>query len=133
MYSHAYSIRPSADLPTFSLTDQTRRPPKTFTAVPPAFRMLFPLALIVLFCLDVAGGAAAQEKYTVSGTIKNAENGEAIIGAYVVVKELKNTGASSNAYGFYSLTIPGGRYTLLTPISPTGLWDTSRRTRWTRR
>jgi hypothetical protein len=61
----------------------------------------------------VSGGATAQEKFTLSGTIKNAENGEALIGAYVVVKELKNTGASSNAYGFFSLTIPGGHYTLL--------------------
>ena len=71
------------------------------------------LPLIALLCLDVAGGATAQEKFTLSGTVKNAENGEALIGAYVVVKELKNTGASSNAYGFFSLTVPGGRYTIL--------------------
>ena len=55
----------------------------------------------------------AQDKHSLSGTIKNAENGEALIGAYVVVKEMKGVGATSNAYGFYSLTIPGGRYTLL--------------------
>jgi hypothetical protein len=61
----------------------------------------------------VNGGATAQDKFTMSGIIKNAENGEALIGAYVVVKELKNVGASTNAYGFFSLTIPGGRYTLL--------------------
>ena len=36
-----------------------------------------------------------------------------MIGAYVVVKELKGVGAASNAYGYYSLTIPSGRYTLL--------------------
>ncbi|HUI65193.1 MAG TPA: TonB-dependent receptor [Bacteroidota bacterium] len=47
-----------------------------------------------------------------SGTIKNADNGEALIGAYVVVKNLKGVGAVSNSYGFYSLTIPSGRYAL---------------------
>ena len=76
-------------------------------------RILPLLPLIAFLCLDVRGGATAQEKFTMSGIIKNAENGEALIGAYVVVKELKNVGASSNAYGFFSLTIPGGRYTLL--------------------
>ena len=75
-------------------------------------RILFLLPLIALLFLDVTGSATAQEKFTLSGTIKNAENGEALIGAYVVVKQLKNVGASSNAYGFFSLTIPGGRYTL---------------------
>ena len=82
------------------------------SAAPSPHRMLI-LPLIVLFCCEFTGGAHAQEKYTLSGTIKNAENGEALIGAYVVVKEIKNVGASTNAYGFYSLTIPGGHYTLL--------------------
>jgi len=44
--------------------------------------------------------------HSFSGTIKSAETGEALIGASILVKELKTVGASSNAYGFYSLTIP---------------------------
>lgn len=70
-------------------------------------------ALILLLSPATAEVACAQEKFTLSGIIKNAENGEALIGAYVVVRNLKNVGASTNAYGFYSLTIPGGRYTIL--------------------
>jgi hypothetical protein len=62
--------------------------------------------------LLVPGRTTAQDKYTLNGTIKSAENGEILIGAYVIVKELKGVGSSSNAYGFYSLTIPEGRYTL---------------------
>jgi hypothetical protein len=77
----------------------------------PFASVLLPCA--VLLCSDPTGGAIAQERVTLSGNIKNAENGEALIGAYVVVKELKNTGASTNAYGFFSLTIPPGRYTVL--------------------
>lgn len=55
----------------------------------------------------------AQERFTLSGIVKNAETGEALIGANIVVKELKGVGTSSNAYGFYSITLAKGEYTLL--------------------
>jgi hypothetical protein len=55
---------------------------------------------------------SAQEKYTISGTIKDKKNGETVIGAIVRVNELKGTGAATNEYGFYSLTLPKGNYTL---------------------
>lgn len=52
-----------------------------------------------------------QERFTISGTISDADNGEELIGASVLVKEL-NTGGVTNEYGFYSLTLPKGEYTL---------------------
>jgi hypothetical protein len=55
---------------------------------------------------------AAPNKYTISGYIKDAKTGEALIGATVTVKELKGTGVGANSYGFYSLTIPEGNYTI---------------------
>lgn len=48
---------------------------------------------------------------TLSGTIKDSDSGEALIGASVFVHELQ-TGAVTNAFGFYSLTIPKGAYTV---------------------
>ncbi|WP_370088677.1 carboxypeptidase-like regulatory domain-containing protein [Ekhidna sp.] len=54
---------------------------------------------------------SAQEKYTINGYIKDASNGEALIGATVLIKEL-NTGNITNVYGFYSVTIPPGDYTV---------------------
>ncbi len=42
---------------------------------------------------------------TVSGYVRDAESGEELIGATILVKEL-NKGVVTNAYGFYSLTIP---------------------------
>ncbi len=51
------------------------------------------------------------QKYTISGHMKNGSSGEELIGATVFVKELQ-TGSSSNVYGFYSLTLPAGSYTL---------------------
>lgn len=56
--------------------------------------------------------AQSQIKFTVSGTIKDAKNGETLIGATVFVKEL-GTGTTSNTYGFYSLSLPAGDYTLV--------------------
>ena len=55
----------------------------------------------------------SAQNFTVSGTLKDASNGEDLIGATVIVKEKPGTGAAANTYGFYSLTLPKGEYTLL--------------------
>jgi len=54
----------------------------------------------------------------VSGTIKDSSSGETLLSTAVRVKELSNVGVYSNEYGFYSLTIPEGNYTLI--INPFG-------------
>lgn len=45
--------------------------------------------------------------------MRDSKTGEELIGAIVSVRELANTGAATNAYGFYSLTLPSGKYTLV--------------------
>ena len=55
---------------------------------------------------------AAQSMATVSGFVKNAEDGFPIIGATLFVEELK-IGTSTNASGFYSLHLKKGKYTLV--------------------
>lgn len=54
----------------------------------------------------------AQNKHTLSGTIKDAANGEVLIGATIFIKEAK-AGEAANAYGFYSLTVPSAAYTVV--------------------
>ncbi|GAB3249834.1 TonB-dependent receptor [Larkinella harenae] len=49
---------------------------------------------------------------TVSGYIKDAANGEGLIGVSVFVKET-GSGVTTNSYGFYSLTLPAGTYNLV--------------------
>ncbi|MCS7004402.1 MAG: TonB-dependent receptor [Cytophagales bacterium] len=49
------------------------------------------------------------QKYTIKGYIKDARNGEDLIGATFYVPSLK-TGATTNEYGFFSLTLPKGTY-----------------------
>jgi len=56
--------------------------------------------------------SAQEKKYTISGNIRDAANGEDLIGAGVVISGTR-TGTVSNAYGFYSLSLPKGTYLLL--------------------
>jgi outer membrane cobalamin receptor len=53
----------------------------------------------------------SQEKFTLSGTIKDNSNGEDLIGVTIFVKELPGIGTVTNLYGFYSITLPKGEYT----------------------
>ncbi|MCB2222001.1 MAG: TonB-dependent receptor [Bacteroidetes bacterium] len=66
------------------------------------------IAILLLLIAFVTNG---QEKHSLSGTITDAETGEELIGATVYVDDLE-TGTISNEYGFYSLTIPGGIFTV---------------------
>jgi hypothetical protein len=54
----------------------------------------------------------AQQKYTVSGTVKEKSSGETIAGANVTVVEKPGVGVAANEYGFFSLSLPKGNYTL---------------------
>ena len=66
-----------------------------------------PFLVLLIFA---ASPALPQEKYTVSGTITDADTGEALISAAFQVVGQK-IGVMANSYGFYSLTIPAGTYT----------------------
>ena len=80
--------------------------------------VLSTLVLVLLW----SGWAEAQNKYTVSGFIKEDESGENLLGANVYIKELlPQSATTTNQYGFYSLTVEEGKYTLV--ISYLGLED----------
>ncbi|WP_315030611.1 TonB-dependent receptor [Capnocytophaga leadbetteri] len=66
---------------------------------------------LLLFFLIITTSIFAQHKYTLSGSISDASNGEKLLGVNFVIKEL-HTGTSTNEYGFYSITLPEGKYTL---------------------
>ncbi|MGZ9675361.1 TonB-dependent receptor [Flavobacterium sp. GNP001] len=66
---------------------------------------------LLLFLLFGALPALAQDKFTLSGTVIDANSNETLIGVNVVVTELK-TGVTTNEYGFYSITLPKGTYTV---------------------
>ena len=66
---------------------------------------------LVLLATGIPGGA--QTRYTVSGTVRDQKTGEVLIGASVSLLDVPRSGIASNAYGFYSITAPAGKYCLL--------------------
>lgn len=52
----------------------------------------------------------AQNQSTLSGYVRDASSGEVLIGANIFIKE-RSSGAATNTYGFYSLSLPPGTYT----------------------
>ena len=73
-------------------------------------RFLFAVHLCAVFLLRAQ---TEERQVTLHGTIRNAESGEVLIGATVLVRDLRGVGAVSNAYGFYSLTVPSGRHIIV--------------------
>ena len=78
---------------------------------------------ILIFLILGINFASFSQKYTISGNIKDIANGEDLIGVNIFVKELKGVGATTNNYGFYSLTLPKGKYTII--YSFIGMQDVS--------
>lgn len=66
---------------------------------------------VLLSFLLVSLFIQAQQKFTLSGYIKDSLTGESIIGATISVNG-QSRGVSSNQYGFYSLTLDEGSYIL---------------------
>lgn len=61
---------------------------------------------------DKSDESIKDEKFTLSGFIRDQLTGESLIGATVLVKETQ-TGVISNSYGFYSLSLPAGNYIIV--------------------
>ena len=66
---------------------------------------------LISFFVLLISSVSAQDKYTISGYITDVNNGESIVGVNIYCKDL-SVGVTSNTYGFYSLTLPQGNYTI---------------------
>jgi hypothetical protein len=80
------------------------------------------LKLFFILLLFTAISIQAQ-KYSISGYVKDAKNGETLIGVNIFLKNT-TTGAVSNAYGFYSLSAPQGNTQLVVSYVGYTLIDT---------
>lgn len=67
--------------------------------------------MISVFFLNT--NLSAQDKFTISGTIKDKNSGESMISVSVFPLELPGVGTTCNEYGFYSLTLPKGIYRIV--------------------
>ena len=78
-------------------------------------KKLYLVSMAFLFLLHITAsgqGATKINRFTLNGKLTDKESGEALVGATIYVKELK-TGAVSDIYGNYSLTLAEGRYSLV--------------------
>ncbi len=76
-----------------------------------AFTLSFLIVSALVFSQENNSSTQLKQKLTLSGTISDSTNNETLIGATIYIPELK-TGTTTNEYGFYSITIPKGNYTL---------------------
>jgi len=72
----------------------------------------------VLFIFLIGSSVFAQNKFTLSGTIRDAGSGETLIGATVKITGTASAGTLTNAYGYFALTQVDGVYSVT--ISYTG-------------
>ena len=71
---------------------------------------------VFFFLICLAGNFGpiiAQSTVVVSGSVRDKQTGESLIKAVVRIQELPNAGIISNEYGFYSLTLPKGNYSVM--------------------
>ncbi len=72
------------------------------------------VALLLFTLLSTVLHASSENdkaKYSLSGYVKDAKTGEELIGATIYIEEIKG-GTITNVYGFYSITLVAGKYTV---------------------
>lgn len=67
--------------------------------------------ILLLLSLVFSFASFSQEKFSLSGTISDENTNETLIGVTIIIEELK-TGTTTNEYGYYSITLPKGIYTV---------------------
>ena len=73
------------------------------------YTRLFSLYLLFMSLAISQVQAQSPERYTLNGYVRDALNGESLIGANVFALTT-DKGTTTNVYGFYSLTLPAGEY-----------------------
>jgi hypothetical protein len=68
---------------------------------------------LIIGLFSLISSVNAQSTVVVSGSVKDKQTGESLIKAVVRIEELPNAGIISNEYGFYSLSLPKGNYTVV--------------------
>ena len=53
----------------------------------------------------------SQQEFTINGYVLDSQSNELVIGSSVIIEELQ-VGTVTNSYGFFSITLDEGEYTL---------------------
>ena len=69
--------------------------------------------LIALFPKWCLSEGESVKTATISGFVKDSRNGETLTGAVIYPEENPAIGIATNSYGYFSLTLPIGKYSLI--------------------
>jgi len=75
----------------------------------------FALLIVSVLLFFIPARAQQHKSYTISGYVKDASTGESLLGTVVYILDSAK-GTHTNAYGFYSITLPAGNYTMLVSL-----------------
>lgn len=75
--------------------------------------ILYFLFIISAVIQTVSAGNDKIKQFTVSGFVKDAATGEALIGATVFPQENPSKGITTNSYGYFSLSLAEGKYNIV--------------------
>lgn len=70
------------------------------------------VAVALLLCFYLLPVSVTAQKVSLSGYMRDGATGESLIAGTVYIKEA-DQGAQTNTYGFYSVTVPAGKYTVI--------------------
>lgn len=77
-----------------------------------SLKFLLVALLLVVSYAHATDDDNSEGKFTISGYVKDASNGEVLVGSTVQIKE-EGKGTATNVYGYYSLKLKPGTYTLI--------------------
>ncbi len=69
-------------------------------------------AFLIFLIITLFSVSSIAQNYTISGYVRDNRNGEELLFSTISVKD-KNEAVTTNEYGFYSLSLPKGNYTLI--------------------
>ncbi len=79
-------------------------------------KRFLPTLYLLIFLATALPYTLLGQKVTLSGTVKDASNGESLMGAYIILTDSLQPenpqGCVTNQAGFYSITVPSGDYQL---------------------
>jgi hypothetical protein len=75
------------------------------------------LAVLLIAFFPVLGYCQQKQKFVISGTVKDAKTGETLTGATVGFIKPAGPGVVTNAYGYYSITMPESDYQVVISYS----------------
>ena len=81
------------------------------SAIKQLFNLVLGVLMTVMLCIPCYSFGVEESGTTLYGYLKDSGSGEPLIGATIYAPKLGN-GTITNTYGFYSLTIPEGNYTI---------------------